>query len=176
MSEPIRHPEDPGEPGVGAPRIAIDPWEGRVLAELARGKRVIEIGTGLGESTRALARSAFEVLTVDIDPWVARTIVPGLPPTVTFVPAVPAVTPEPFDLAFIDGCHRGDAVQADVRAVMPLMKPDGLLVFHDWPAVAEAVGALGVQGVHLQSVYGLGIAFVEEIRSDGQASSPPVVE
>jgi predicted O-methyltransferase YrrM len=159
----IYRSDDPGEPGVGAPRIAIDPWEGRLLSELAIGKRVIEIGTGLGISTAALARSAFEVVTVDVDPWVAAVIAPTLPPTVTFRSTCPNPGDyPPFDLAFIDGCHSADAVTADVKAVLPLLRHQALVVFHDWPAVAEAVEALGVKAAPVTTRYGLGLAFVHK--------------
>ncbi len=37
----------------------------------------------------------------------------------------------PFDWVFIDGDHSAEGVLSDVRLVLPLMKPGGLLLLHD---------------------------------------------
>lgn len=39
--------------------------------------------------------------------------------------------PRPIDVAFIDGCHGAPCVMADFLALEPLIKPDGLVIFHD---------------------------------------------
>src|SRR5438552_5695279 len=93
---------DPGEPSTGFYRISVTDTEGAFLAFLAAGKRVLEIGTGLGVSTNYLAMTAREVVTLDIDPWVHTNVWPNLPENVT--PSTIAGV-GPYDLVFIDGAH-----------------------------------------------------------------------
>lgn len=102
--------------------------EAEVLATLVDGLAVLEIGTGLGVSTRALASTARSVVTVDIDPWVWSTIWPTLPENVTGSPDVPDGV---FDAAFIDGDHDTESVRRDLAAAMSVVRPDGLLIAHD---------------------------------------------
>lgn len=110
-------PDDPGEAGydVVDPRRSVTDEEGEILATLAAGRRVLEIGTGLAVATRYLARAAREVVTVDVDPWVTDPVVEN----VRFMRDVPG---EEFDLAFIDGNHKYEAVMSDIaRANAPLI-------------------------------------------------------
>ncbi len=39
---------------------------------------------------------------------------------------------QPLDLIFIDGSHSYDGVKADVEAWTPHLKPEGVIVFHDY--------------------------------------------
>lgn len=46
-------------------------------------------------------------------------------------------------MAFIDGAHDEESVRTDIRLMLPLMKPGGILAFHDyapegWPGVVKA--------------------------------------
>jgi predicted O-methyltransferase YrrM len=43
-------------------------------------------------------------------------------------------------MAFIDGAHDEESVRTDIRLMLPLMQPGGILAFHDygWPGVAKA--------------------------------------
>jgi predicted O-methyltransferase YrrM len=43
-------------------------------------------------------------------------------------------------MAFIDGAHDEESVRTDIRLMVPLMQPGGILAFHDfgWPGVAKA--------------------------------------
>ena len=52
------HPADPGEPTTGTPRLSVTELEADILAALVAGRDVLEIGTGLGVSTRAMAATA----------------------------------------------------------------------------------------------------------------------
>src|SRR3954471_13056030 len=70
--------DDPGEPRIKKPRVSVTEDEARILSAFALGRVVLEIGTGLGVSTRALASTAKCVWTSDIDEWVQRTIWPEL--------------------------------------------------------------------------------------------------
>lgn len=134
------HSDDPGEPSTGKPRLSISDNEANILVGLAAGRMVFEIGTGLGVSTRALARYAISVITQDIDPWVAITIAP----TLAVLPNVTCIQDrrkyEPLvDLVFIDGDHNTDAVTEDITFARSLHPH--LIVLHDakYPNVARAL-------------------------------------
>lgn len=122
--------DDPGEPSTGKPRLSISDQEASILSALAAGRRVYEIGTGLGVSTRALARWATEVVTQDVDPWVAVTIAPTLDlANVTCVQDRDERCGVPFDLVFIDGNHTTSVVREDIQFARSL-RPD-VIVMHD---------------------------------------------
>ena len=134
----VRCPDDPGEPGYGvlSQRISVTPEETRILRALALDRRVLEIGTGLGVSTRAMAETAAMLVTVDCDPWVHEHVV--LPGGV-----LRASTVEDYevDLVFIDGLHTPDAVRTDIQSALRVLRPRGIIVFHDidMPCVRDTV-------------------------------------
>ncbi len=127
------HPEDPGEPGYAdrRNRWSVTPREAGVLAALARGRVVLEIGTGLGVATRAMASTAYRVLTVDIDPWVQATIAPDLPENVEFFADRANIPALEWSLAFVDGLHEQRAVADDIRFARKRLARPGLIVLHD---------------------------------------------
>jgi predicted O-methyltransferase YrrM len=132
-----RRSDDPGEPTTGEPRVSITGDEALLLSALAVGRDVLEIGTGLGVSTRALAETARWVVTVDVDPWVRKVIWPELPENV--ICATNAELDRTFDMVFIDGDHSTDAVRRDIDTAQRLA-PCGLIVAHDaiYPHVRAA--------------------------------------
>jgi len=129
--------------------------EGAALAQLAAGKQALEIGSYCGLSTICMAQTAQEV--VAVDPFDGR----GTPlPRDTFAEfsanlkrygvAVrahrgtinevgPCLEPS-FDLVFIDGAHDVDSVRNDIGWARRLLRPEGLVAFHDY-------GRLGDEGV-----------------------------
>ena len=120
-----RHPE--GVPGW------LSYAEGRSLWELARGKRVLELGRFHGRSTVALAQSAREVVSVDVpNPeqsagWLDRF---GVGDRVviqcgTFATVVPRLGE--FELVFVDGEHDAVNVRADVEFALAVLGPGGVL-------------------------------------------------
>lgn len=136
------------------------PAEGRQLAELAAGKRVLEIGSYCGLSTVCMARTAQHVTAVD---YFDGRATPS--PRDTFaefsrnmhrygvadrVIAVRPGTPLPleeYDVVYIDGAHDYDAVNADLALALSVLANDGLIAFHDYhhpshPGVSEAVDDL----------------------------------
>ena len=121
--------KDPGEPG-GSGRISITEGEGAMLADFASGKRVIEIGTGLGVSTRWLAKTAEVVYTLDIDEWVKEYVWNDLLElgNVVCVDRVESITGG-FDMAFIDGRHSEECVSKDIDTA--LEHSCSLIVGHD---------------------------------------------
>jgi predicted O-methyltransferase YrrM len=119
-------------------RASVTLQEGIVLADWAAGKRVLEVGTGLGVSTVCLADTATEVVTIDPDEWVHANVT--LPANVVRVRSLDEVRGT-FDLAFIDGDHTYDAVVRDIEECLVHMNADGHVAFHDisHPDVARAV-------------------------------------
>lgn len=128
------HPKDPGEPGgkCFAKRWSVTQTDAAVLQALAKGRRVIEIGTGLGVSSASMAEVGASVVTIDIDPWVAETVAPHLPDSVRFELGRDGVGDgERFDLAFIDGLHTPEAVQEDIAFVIGKLDLPAVIALHD---------------------------------------------
>lgn len=148
--------------------------EGKALAEIAAGKRVLEIGSYCGLSTVCMARTATHVTAVDyfdgrgtpnpgdtLERFKSNLERHGLREKVTiqypdWLERGELPRPE-FDLVFIDGEHTREAVFADVVKACNLLAPGGLIAFHDYKApchqgVEEAVDALILDGGELISV------------------------
>lgn len=138
------------------------PAEGETLQRLAIGKTVVEIGSFKGLSTIVMARVARTV--VAIDPFdqcevtnrrdtfpvfrenIREHGVEGkvVPIVATSGQVCPLLQRGAFDLGFIDGEHTYQAVCADISYMAPLIKPGGVLTFHDYghpefPGIAQAV-------------------------------------
>lgn len=153
-------------------RPLIDGWttdeEACELAALAKGKRVLEVGTFKGLGAVLMARAGAEVWAVDwhrgdaalgpqdtLCAWwtnirrhqVADQVVGLVGRSAT---VLPLLRPESFDLAFVDGDHEEEAVSLDIMLTLPLVRSGGQLVFHDysdaWPGVVAAVDRL--RGAH----------------------------
>lgn len=125
--------------------------ECRRLGELARGKRVLELGSYFGRSTIALASTATLVHSVDLHP--AEDLHGGFTSTVepflenlerydvrhkvivhvgfsqVILPELPAAS---FDLVFLDAQHQREEVEEDVQSILPLMRSGATLAFHDY--------------------------------------------
>lgn len=154
----------------------LKPEEGAALAELARDKRVLEIGSYCGLSTVCLARPARHVTAVDyfdgratpveqdtLGQFVANVERYGLSDRVVMCHPE-AVYPLPqYDFAFIDGAHDYDSVKRDIARALEVLAPGGLLAFHDYrlspgeadgrwdPGVTQAVNELLASGGELLS-------------------------
>jgi precorrin-6B methylase 2 len=131
--------------------------EGRRLAELAVGGSALEIGSYCGRSTICLARGAKSVGVVDtfdgrgtdqpgdtfplfrsnlrrygvadrvkVYKGTSEEVLPKLPPV--------------YDLVFVDGSHDHDSVLRDAGLAAAVLRPGGLLAFHDF-------GRAGDEGV-----------------------------
>ncbi len=137
---------DPGEPTTLKPRVSVTDQEALILSALGARRRVFEIGTGLGVSTRALAWRARWVVTEDVDPWVDHNIVPTLA-DLTHVTCIRDRemygSPMMFDLVFIDGDHSTQSVRDDL-AYARSMCPE-IIVLHDanYPTVAAGIDGSG---------------------------------
>lgn len=141
--------------------------EGDQLRELARGKRVLELGSYLGRSTVAMAEVALEVVSLD---WHGGDDGTGPANTLAsfranlaslavaeFVTVMVGriedrsheLDDHSFDLVFIDSAHDERSVERDTAVARRVVKPGGVIAYHDWqyPSVQRGSGISG--RVHL---------------------------
>ena len=143
-------------------RWSVNEIEARIVSELCRGLDVLEIGTGLGVSTKAIASQARHVYTVDVDRWVKDNVVPALPENVTFLDDVRDVPN--VDAAFIDGSHTYQQCKKDIRSSRKVVKTGGIYIFHDVKieAVALAIRQSNFKAaVWIETYAGLALAYYE---------------
>ena len=128
--------------------------EGQVLASYAKGKRVLEIGSYCGRSTICLGRPAKSITCVDYFDG-RGTANPGntrlsfdraieqyeIADKVTVVHPDAQIPRPDYDIAFIDGDHDADSVRADIDKALAVLKPDGLVIFHDYQLHENEIGA-----------------------------------
>jgi predicted O-methyltransferase YrrM len=137
--------------------------EGLALYRLARGRRVLEVGSYCSRSTACLAQSALHVYAVDSFEYLSRDQPPGrgasvrerflrtlrdygLEARVTLVQrrfdeAALADLPGEFDLAFIDSDHGYETTVAQASLALQLLRPGSPIAFHDYgrfPGVTRA--------------------------------------
>lgn len=131
------------------------------LAELARGKRVLELGAFKGRSTVAMAVTAEVVVSVDWHQGDIHTKTkmqsslseytenikpyPNIVPLVgRFEDIVPTLIANQFDMVFVDGQHDRESVQRDFMFAL-LFSPKVIAV-HDWGlfAVEPALTDMGM--------------------------------
>lgn len=160
---------------------AVTPAEVRRLRELARGKRVLEIGSLLGHSTVALAQVAEAVVSVDphegypfdnprptITPFIDNLVRYGVRDKVTVcvgtdADVLPFLTPHQFHLAFIDATGEYDVTLAAMRRCVPLLTHHAALAVHDcghpdWPGALDAVADFACEkGTRFELVDRLGV-------------------
>lgn len=161
--------DDPGEPTTGKPRISITDNEANILSAIAAGKRVIELGTGLGVSTRALARWAPWITTIDVDPWVGENVVPGLyvelfSPTCEFhARRFRDKHADHADVVFIDADHDTESVAKDIEWAESVVVSGGLIVCHDanYDNVKLGLAKSGLDWSHIETEHGLSVARIE---------------
>lgn len=144
---------------------AIESPECQKLAELANGKEVLEIGSQHGSSTVAMARTAIKVVAVDWhqgdDHASRQDTLGGFWQNLHRYKVVDKVIPViakiedvnhflrlgSFDMAFIDAQHYYEDARHHILIAFDLVKPDGLIVVHDYgwhafPGVKKAVDEL----------------------------------
>lgn len=146
-----------GKPPVGDGRWVfpadVDGWltmtEAKALTRLAHKNRVLEIGSYCGKSTICMAQVADEI--VAVDPHDGRAtdkpkdtlfemlgnLAKYQVSNVTVEKATSAdwiatYDGEPFDVVFIDGAHDYDSVRFDQYVAMKVVKPGGVIAFHDY--------------------------------------------
>lgn len=120
------------------------------IAELAKGKIALELGSHFGRSTVALASTAKQVHAVDwhmgdqhagfgesLGIFLANIARYGVREKVAihvakFEDFLNLLASHSIEMAFIDGLHTYEAVQADLRATGRLMRAGGWIAFHDY--------------------------------------------
>lgn len=174
---PVPGPVIPGDLIIPAIPSAVTAAEAVALADLARGKTVLELGAHHGFSTVVLASVAAQVTSVDWhlgdphaglgDTWasftasLARYGVAGKVVIVRqrFEQALPdmAAAGARFGGCFLDGMHDEESVTRDTALALPLIEPGGFMCWHDYGrgahngyggfAVTEVADRYGVTGV-----------------------------
>ncbi len=163
--------------------------EGIGLSQMARDRDVLEVGSYCGRSAICMAQTAKSL--VCVDPFDCRDT-PGegdtfgefcenltrygvTARTIKELFADATVT-DKFDLVFIDGAHDEASVSADAARAVGLLKPDGLLAFHDarprpgfhdggWhPGVTNTVNRLIAEGAEIVRMVGT-IAVIRPVLS-----------
>jgi predicted O-methyltransferase YrrM len=136
-----RHPDIPS---------AVTDAEAGVLASLAEGGTVLELGAQFGFSTVVLAQAARVVHSVDWHRGDAEAGWTDSLPTFAenlrrhdvadsvvvhvgaFAAVLPLLAAGRFDLVFVDGAHDFASVAGDVAEALRLVKPGGAVALHDW--------------------------------------------
>lgn len=152
------HPDDPGEPATKSPRISVTDDEAELLAYFADGKTVLEIGTGLGVSTRALARHATMVDTLDTDPWVRQHVWPillELPVNFLVERHDPMGI---YEMVFIDGEHKTVDTREDIAYACTACAR-GMIVVHDTNMDTVKDALVGYDWHHIPTYHGMGIIY-----------------
>lgn len=148
---------------------AIRPLELAELLRLARGRRaVVELGTGTGWSTIALALADPARRVVTYDPAVREQrelylalVDDSVRARIEFRAEPDASGPRPgetTDFLFVDSAHDRPSVLAAFAAWRDSLEPGALVAFHDYdnpayPGVREAVQELGLTGSLAGSVF-----------------------
>ena len=135
------------------------------ILRLARGRdRVVELGTGTGWTTIALALDnprrhvlSFDVQKRSVDRY-ARLVSEDVQRRITFVVAPGSAGSRSgmqrhdlVDFLYVDSSHERDETIAEWRVWQPQLAPDAVVVFddyesRDYPGVREAIEVLGLQG------------------------------
>jgi predicted O-methyltransferase YrrM len=161
------------------------------FCKMLQPKTFFEIGTFLGETTLAIARSnpGTQVYTLDLpspeerksaalemtdeylfERWDRGSAFKGKPEsariqvltgdsaTFDFSPYAGKI-----DMAFIDASHSYSYVKADTEAVLGMLSPDGVILWHDYPAypgIYAYLNELGAtDGRKIYHIHGTGLAF-----------------
>ena len=131
-------------------KSAVTEVEANKLAELAEGRRVLELGTDFGRSTIAMAQTAQLVVTIDhclaspFGPYphtaieflknVARyDLQKKIIPIVGWSHDVGRILRSAsFDMLFIDGHHTADSLSSDLRTLTHTLRQKHVIAFHDY--------------------------------------------
>jgi hypothetical protein len=150
----------------------LAPEEGAALAELARGRQVLEIGSFMGLSAVCLARTAASLTCVDffdrrvevgefsgpLGEAFDRSLEQyGVAGKVTKCHPAAELPLAAYELVYIDGDHAADSVRADISKALEVLADGGLIAFHDYrrpidPGVTEAVDEFLASGAELVSL------------------------
>ncbi|HNR08215.1 MAG TPA: class I SAM-dependent methyltransferase [Saprospiraceae bacterium] len=138
-------------------RSAIRPESGRLLHRISRffeANHILELGTAAGLSTAYLSKPGGkgQLITVEGDSYLASVAKAtfdklGLQPDLligAFDQVLPGILGHHpvFDLIFIDGNHRGAALESYIRLLSPYLHPDlGVIILDDIHWSRDMAGA-----------------------------------
>lgn len=124
-------------------RAASPPWKGRwlyALSQVASPSTILELGTHLGLGTLYLWAAApqAQIHTIEASPTLARQAQKhfrlfGAKPHLyigTFEEVLPTLT-GPWDLVYIDGDHRAEALLTYLQLLFPKLSPKGMVLCDD---------------------------------------------
>ncbi len=147
--------------GVGpAIKAGVSDLEAAELRCLARGARVLEVGSAWGYSAVLMAKVARSLVSVDphmdfgsLRTFLANLEAHGVRDKVTAMVtvsrrALPELMErgERFDLIFIDGDHSAEAVRFDALWARHLVTAAGVIAFHDYNTGVSAEVVEGLKG------------------------------
>jgi len=158
----------------------LDEPQARLLAELARGKKVLELGTYCGKSAISMAQTATSLVSVDwhrptekfpkggtLERLQAELIRYGVQDRVTVLvgavaEVLPWLAPRQFGLLFQDAGHSEQDVAGDLAGATRLLKPGGSWAIHDYthgqyPGVRRAVDRFFQGGGSVELIHGMAI-------------------
>lgn len=137
---------------------SVSEQECEKLAELASNKIVLELGAWQGRTTVCIAQTAAVLHSVDwhkgdahagetqtLPHYLRNLHRYGLYDRVVthigrFETVLPALCEGYFDMVFLDGFHTYEAVKTDLHRALKVLRPGGVLVFHDYGVVASSHG------------------------------------
>lgn len=141
----------------GLPAGWLSGEEANYLADLAIGKRVLELGSYLGRSTVAIARMAQVVYAVDwhrgdegagfkdtlngfLQNLTRYKVADKVVPIIQRTEVVSRSGLGRFDLVFVDGAHDPSSVERDSIWALSAVNDQGIVIWHDWdmPGVRSA--------------------------------------
>lgn len=133
-------------------------------------KEILETGTRYGRTTMNLAKFCppdGRVVSVDLDQTNARETLTRMPDSirkkVTLVEhdtnTLDFTTLGRFDMVFIDGDHSAQGVISDTLNAVKILKPGGVIFWHDFMSLPIAVGLFTLQISKVQIGRGMGISY-----------------
>ena len=158
-------------PGDRSPRPYICLLYGLALGIEA--KLIYEVGVSAGMSTHALLcaveKTGGKMVSCDIVDYDNAVVDPELRKHWQFLHMtsveMAATNRAQADLIYIDGGHEYDSVFYDQRLFWPLLRRNGLMVFHDWKSVPSGPGRVcldmskhGMEIVLIPTLHGIAIA------------------
>jgi hypothetical protein len=150
-------------------RVSISDADAAALRSVGPIKTALEIGTGYGVSTVALAEAAEVVVTIDTDPWVKKHVAPLLPAGVIFASDRSDVPTFNADLIHIDGDHETESVLDDISFCLDFCHPGTVWAFHDTKRnkVRKAISEAAIfKPIHVMHKSEAGISLYRTLGND----------
>ena len=152
--------------GVGVDDLKI------LCSYAAKSKEILETGTRYGRTTVNLAKfcpTDGRVVSIDLNQSDAHKTLATMPDDikkkVTLIQhdtnSFDFSTIGRFDLVFIDGDHSADGANSDTLNAVKVLKPGGVIIWHDFMSLPIAVGLYAIQISKVQLGRSMGISWGE---------------